>query len=268
MYVSFVFVFLLQVLNSYQLNLEYARAELERAQLSEDRLRVELVGRGVERYLQNEGTFPVDLTFVEQASYTEYAHLIYADMGYETSEFTDSVNDVAYIKAVTFVREDPLQSKQDYLADNHCGTGVFTDSENWCGSAFSFYTISDNRDHLSRIILQTQVALRNVQQRILDSYSINHKLPNVLKNGRALANGEAVTLSVAVGYTESADSCTGNFNFSDVLLTCIDLYSPAGQEIEYIFAGPHSAYLLTYLPFKQASDGELARVIQSITIPE
>lgn len=261
-------VFLLTLFFAWQTQFETTQDNVRQDRLAETRRnRTILLAQLVNRYLDERGGIPpASLAALAATPGYESATQFINSSGpqgdgpfyavYALNNGTNTYNRVIVYNPPA----DGSINTTDYLlaANNACGGTAPSSTSPWCGNAKgSYWTV----DTLSRI--STEVARERTQQQLTlkkfaSLYSAKQYYPNPVgadgQNNGANNNSSATLISLLTGYTYTAATCTGVWNWKGVPLACEDLYTIWGTPRTYNYLTQDFISLYAEAPWQESGN--------------
>lgn len=141
----------------------------------------------------------------------------------------DNLNDTAWRFsriAVYFQYSGSLLTPQDYLAgpNNACGSTAFTSGESWCGPSMSAWLRLESKASYTTMLLSEKQRLYRTMRKFLQRYSADSIFTS-------MPEGSVQTLAALVGYSGTANACSGVWVYATIPFTCDDLFNSWGIPI-------------------------------------
>lgn len=165
-----------------------------------------------------------------------------------------------YERVIIYVqnrKEVLIQSEFESL--NTCGTGL-NDDRGYCAPLGAKYTVLDSSWHYQNVLRTINFRMNESFFKIAQSYDGRTVgFPRTKSNGVDMPIDSSVTIAEFVGYTGSAQNCTGTFQFSRMFLNCSDLFDELGNPIIYFYKNSREIFLIAQTSIRDQS-GQLISV--------
>lgn len=213
------------------------------------------LSEAVAEYAQNYRTLPASLAALASTPGYEYtAGLMNNWQGYGVSgNLADSM--WTFRRAVLFTN-DPVRgtTAASYLGANSCGTGGFNAATNaWCGTTNSMWYRIETRESFNDQLATEQGRLHRLDQKFANYYNKNGAYPSVDAGNVALAADSITSLAALVGYSGTAGSCTGQYQYLGIPIDCGDMFNQWGNKIAYQFVSNSHIILVSETPILNSS---------------
>lgn len=213
------------------------------------------LSEAVAEYAQNYRTLPVSLAVLASTPGYEYTSgLMNNWQGYGVSgNLVDSM--WTFRRAVLFTN-DPVRgaTAASYLGANGCGTGGFNAATNaWCGTNDSMWYRIETRESFNDQLATEQGRLHRLDQKFANYYNKNGAFPSVDVGNVALAPDSIISMADLAGYSGSAGSCTGQYQYLGIPIDCGDMFNQWGNKIAYQFVSNSHIILVSETPILNSS---------------
>lgn len=217
-------------------------------------LQVRVLATDLNQQIRETGTAPADLaTFASQPGYEHQRLAI--NTPWQDYAVSSTLNDGnwQYPRVTVFSQQaGTAVTTTQYLDASHnaCGSTAFDNVATWCGSKNSYWWRFDLKDEYARQISVEKAA----QQRLLQKFASYYA--KVSNNQQVFPNpgGSGVKLTdLIVGYSQTAATCTGQYQWQGVPLDCSDLYSVWGTPRVYNYLSEDFIAILATAPFKNSA---------------
>lgn len=196
------------------------------------------VGREIHRYYDNHKTLPPAGTTIWNLP--GYEQLKTWDLPYVSQLFTSSLNDGIWtFQRAVFAVPDPQRMGEFNGASplsasfNQCGTGDAATGLDWCPPKNGFYVKFETRSQYVHDIKRASEKMKQTGFKFAMEARAAGKFPVAWSGHSNLAYGAGEPLPLLVGYTGTADNCSGTFTFDGVVLDCSDLFGRWGNPLVY-----------------------------------
>ncbi|MCD5327915.1 hypothetical protein ACFFU8_09225 [Chromobacterium piscinae] len=217
-------------------------------------LQVRGLAADIYQQIRETGTVPTDLNAFSAMPGYEHQRLVINTpwQGYAVSSLLTDGN-WQYQRVAMF--SQPAASavaSSQYLDSSHnaCGTTAFDNVATWCGSKTSYWWRFDLKDEYARQINAEKTAQRRLLQKFASYYAMVANNKQVFPN----PGGSSVRLTdLLAGYSKTATSCTGQYQWQGIPLDCSDLYSAWGTPRVYNYLNEDYIAILATAPFTNAA---------------
>lgn len=221
---------------------------------------IQAYGNALEDYLRVTSVqAPSDIDeLVNTQGYEYLASIRPNDIGYAVTTITD--RRLTYQRVLIYIQPvGNYKTRDEYLSatNNQCGTEGFDSAQEWCVNDGSIWFLTDNRKVINEQIQETTYQLDVILQKFAYSYQVEGVFPNKKNDSTVIADNSSVSLSDAVGYTDTPGSCSGHFDFYGAPLTCNNLFDVAGNPIIYHRHNDQFISVYTVLPYLDSAGENL-----------
>ena len=159
-----------------------------------------------------------------------------------------------YDRVILYVqnpKEVLLESEFESL--NTCGTGL-NDDAGYCAPLGAKYTVLDASNHYQNLIRTINFRMNEAFYKISQSYDGRTVgFPRRKADGGDMPLNSTVTLAEFVGFSGSASTCSGNFQFGRMFINCADMYDDLGNPILYYYKNSREIFLIARTNIRDAS---------------
>lgn len=146
-------------------------------------------------------------------------------------------------------------SATDYLlaSKNACGATDASALGNWCGDPKGSYWSVDTLSRISAEVARERTQQQITLKKFAAFYSATYLSPIATYPDPGSGNDSAVTLiSLLTGYSLTANTCTGVWNWQGIPLGCEDLYTIWGTPRVYNFKTANWISLYAEAPWQES----------------
>lgn len=216
------------------------------------------IALNVERYRALQGGYPE--TLVELYNHPAFNGLRFRGnaiprLYYARATINDGsiIYDRFIIGTVGVLEDSTLTS---FLEANSCGTNDFEEAGSFCPDKSSTFYIGSAK----RLFAQEKAAAVKGADAVLIAFITAYD-SEFSDLGNSVNAGDTVNIPTSVGYTGTANNCSGTFTIDDVVLSCHELFNPWGNPYFYTYQSEQQIAIQSVMPY-QTSDGVNIRVIR------
>lgn len=254
------FFFALYIAASAQL--ETGRDNARQERFAENRhTRTILLADLVSRYLDEKGGIPpADLaTLAATPGFEEAAQFLNTAGPHGNGPFLYTValtsGGNSYHRIIAYSPPpDGSINATEYLeaANNQCGATAASNAAAWCGHPKGSWYHTETLAHIPGDLNREREQQQQTLQKFAKFYSVlNTQAFPIMAAPNNVNDSAATLISQLTGYTYTATTCTGVWNWQTIPLTCEDLYTVWGTPRVYNFKTDQYIALYAEAPWQQ-----------------